>query len=193
MFGPLPLQHSHATVGRRGGGGRGGGGRGGGGRGGARGGGGGRRGSRGGGGGRGGIPSGWGVRYAHGGRGRHRGRGRGRGTFYPIYNYPYSYYPYPYPYYDPYLYWSPYAYYGGPYGYSAYDQSYQVQQAQTQPAPQDCCVDERRGVLDCNGRPGDGTPVQVTNTKYYGGGRMVYVTSPDASRTGWYWACPAAA
>ena len=160
-------------IGRRGGGG----GRGGGGRGGGMG--------RGGRGGRGGGMSG-GVRR-HGHR-HHRGRGRG---FYPYYYggfYPYYPYPYAYPYY-----YSPYSYYGGPYGYPTYAASYGAQQPQQQsitPQPQSCCADETYGELDCPGKPGDGTPIQITNRKFYAGGEIVYVKTPQGDRDGWYWTCP---
>lgn len=134
-----------------------------------------------------------GVRMArgHGGRGHHHhGRGRRwwKGGYYP---YPYGYYPYlSYPYtYG--AYYDPYAYYGSAYGYPVYAQSFSAQQEQpVGPIPQDCCVDEVHGELDCNGGAGDGTAVQVTNRKYYGGGQIVYVNAADPSRSGWYWSCP---
>ncbi len=140
----------------------------------------GRRGG-GGGGGRGGR----GGRGHHGGRGHRGHRGYHRGGFYPYYFYPYaSYYPY----------YSPYGYYGGLYGYPYYGQSYQAQTAQpTGPMPQDCCADEAYGVLECGMNDGDGTPIQINNRKFYGGGQIVHVTTPDSSRDGWYWLCPAAA
>ena len=136
----------------------------------------GRRGGGGGGGGRGRGGRG------HGGRGHHHGRHWRGGGFYPYYFYPY---------YSPY-YYSPYGYYGGLYGYPYYDQSYAAQSGPTGPMPQDCCADEAYGVLECGTQPGDGVPIQINNRKFYGSGQIVHVSTPDSSRDGWYWLCPAA-